>query len=71
MLFFRFGYFEDIGGWVEIIDVGNSTLGYAYLSPMSTCSSATMAATSKEVKRTFVFTFSPFSTFTYSIIKDY
>jgi hypothetical protein len=47
------------------------TLDGDYLSPMSPCSSATIAAISSEVNLTLVFTFYPLSILPYYIVKDY
>lgn len=69
MFLLWFSDFEDVCGRVKIVDVGDSNWERWYLRPISTCSSATMAATSSEVKRTLVFTFSPLSGLPSSISK--
>jgi hypothetical protein len=57
MLLLRFGNLEDVRRRGQIVDVGDAALGRKYRKPIRHCNSATMAATSREVNRTFVFTF--------------
>jgi hypothetical protein len=71
MFLFGTASLEEIGGGIEIVDIGDSASEEVYLSPMRICSSATIAATSSDVNRTFVLTFSARTYYLLSIIKDY
>lgn len=55
---FWLGYFYDICRGIQVIDIGSSELVLYYLIPIKRWRFCTMAATSREVNRTFVLTFS-------------